>query len=255
MLDDLPTFKRELLSGKRLFGLWVGLANPLAAEICGGAGFDWLLVDAEHAPNDLTTILAQLQALGGSDVHPIVRPPRHDAALLKQYLDIGVQTVLAPMVEDARQAELLVRALRYPPAGIRGVASARASGWGRRADYFANANDDVCLIAQIESLEGLDNLESIAGVDGVDAVFVGPSDLAAALGHLGRASHPEVRQAVVGAIARVRNAGKPAGVLAVTADAADEYLTAGASFVGVGVDTLLLAQTTSELAARFVEGR
>jgi 4-hydroxy-2-oxoheptanedioate aldolase len=200
-------------------------------------------------------VLSQLHAIGGSPSHPIVRPTRHDPALLKQYLDLGAQTLLVPMVDDAAQAVDLVRAVRYPPAGIRGVATARAARWGRRSDYFDCADEEVCLIVQVETLRGVESIDSITAVEGVDAVFIGPSDLAASMGRLGRASDPEVRAAVISAITRVREGGKPAGVLTVSPEAAVEYVSAGATFVGVGVDTLLLARATSDLANRFSEMR
>lgn len=250
---DMPRnrFKQRLGGNATQYGLWVGLADPVAAEISAGAGFDWLLIDAEHGPNDLRTVLAQLQAVHAYDVAPMVRPVRRDASLIKQFLDLGAQTILAPMVDTAEQAVSLVSSLRYPPRGHRGVATARASRWGRVTDYWAQADEEACLVVQIESRTGLDNLEAIAVVDGVDAVFVGPSDLGASLGHLGRTSDARVVDVVADAIERIVSVGTPAGVLATNPEIARRYEAAGASFIGVGVDTLLLAQATSALADWF----
>lgn len=233
------------------YGLWASLADSVATEIGAGAGFDWILIDGEHAPNDLRTTLHQVQALGGYDTSAIVRPVTGDVAAIKQLLDIGVQTVLIPMVESVEQAELMVKAVRYPTTGIRGVAGARGSRWGRVENYWEEANDQMCVILQIESITGLANLSAIAEVEGVDGLFVGPADLAASLGHLGNANHPEVRAAVSGALRDARKAGKAAGVLAMTPDLVKEYTEAGANFVGVGVDTLLLANATSALLERY----
>lgn len=249
---DVPAnrFKRRLSSAEVQYGLWVSLADPVAAEVAAGSGLDWLLIDGEHAPNDLRTVLAQLQAVAAYPVTPIVRPVRGDPALIKQYLDLGAQTILAPMVESAAQARELAAALRYPPAGSRGVATARAARWGRVEGYWAQADDEMCLIVQIESRAGLEALPEIAAVAGVDALFVGPSDLAAALGHLGDPGHPTVVAAVSEAIGTIAAGGKAAGVLAPSAELAAAYTEAGATFVAVGVDTMLLARATDDLAAR-----
>jgi len=245
-------FKRRLADDGVQYGMWVSLADPVAAEISAGAGFDWLMIDAEHSPNDLRTLLMQLQAVTGYDVSPVIRPPRGDTVLIKQYLDIGAQTILVPMVETAEQASELVQAMRYPPHGVRGVATARASRWGRVDNYWKHANGETCLLVQIETIRGVSNLMDIAAVDGVDGVFIGPSDLGAALGHLGDATHPEVLEAVTASIAAVRAAGKPAGVLSVNPTLARQFRDAGASFVAVGVDTSLLAKQTKELADSFI---
>lgn len=244
-------FKRGLQGDAVQYGLWVSLADSLASEIAASAGFDWLVIDAEHAPNDVRSLLHQLQALNGYPVTPIVRPLEGSAPALKQLLDLGAQTVLVPMVESAEQARELVRAVRYPPTGIRGVASSRAARWGRVDDYWSRADDEICLVVQIETLVGMENLESIATTEGVDAVFIGPSDLGAALGHLGDPKNPAVREAVNRAITRVRACGKPAGVLSVIPELAIEFTEAGANFVGIGVDTALLAKATSALLEAF----
>lgn len=246
-------FKRALAQGRVQYGLWLGLAYAYPAEICAGAGFDWLLIDGEHAPNDVRSILAQLQAIAPYASHPIVRPVQGDAALIKQLLDAGAQTLLVPMVESADQAAKLVCAMRYPPKGIRGVgtALARASRWNNVNDYLKQADDEMCLLVQVESARGLENLDEIAAVAGVDGVFVGPADLAASLGHLGNPGHPEVVAAIEGAIKRIVAAGKAAGILAADPKLAQNYVACGASFVAVGVDTVLLGRAARTLIAQF----
>src|SRR5579863_6609058 len=196
-------FKAALKGGARAqIGLWLGLTDPICAEICAGAGFDWLLIDGEHAPNDVRSVLSQLQAVAPYPAHPIVRPVAGDVQLIKQLLDIGAQTLLVPMVESAEQAKLLVAAMRYPPAGIRGggAALARASQWNRVTHSAHEANDQMCLLVQGETRLGLDNLDAIASVEGVDGVFIGPSDLSAALRQLGQPGHVDVQQAIEDAI-------------------------------------------------------
>lgn len=246
-------FKQRLLAGDTQIGLWVGLVDPVAAEICACAGFDWLLIDGEHAPNDLRTVLVQLQVIAGYPTPALVRPVVGDVHLLKQYCDIGVQTFLIPMVDTAEQAARMVAAVRYPPHGIRGVGTglARAARWNRVENYFARADEEMCLLVQIESTRGLENLDAITTTDGVDGVFIGPSDLAASMGLLGQSDHPSVRTAVQDAIVRIVANGKAAGVLASAPAAASAYLAAGATFVGVGSDTVLLAQATAQTASSF----
>ncbi|KEF34695.1 alpha-dehydro-beta-deoxy-D-glucarate aldolase [Deinococcus sp. RL] len=246
-------FKTALARGDTLYGFWLALADPYSAEVCAGAGFDWLVVDGEHAPNDLRSILAQLQALASSPSAPVVRLPVGDPVLIKQTLDIGARNLLIPMVESAAQARELVAATRYPPQGSRGVASAlvRASGFGRDAGYLQRANEGVCLLVQVESATGLEVLDDIAAVEGVDGVFIGPADLAASLGHLGQPAHPDVQQAIREAASRIRGAGKVAGILATDEGAARRYLDWGYTFVAVGVDVLLLSRASTELLARF----
>ncbi|GAB3454990.1 4-hydroxy-2-oxoheptanedioate aldolase [Insolitispirillum peregrinum] len=252
---DLPrnTFKQALSAGQPQIGLWIGLTSPISAELCAGAGFDWLLLDGEHAPNDVPVLLSQLQAVAPYPSHPVVRPVNNDRALIKQLLDIGAQTLLVPMIETADQAAETVASLHYPPRGMRGVgaALARASRWGRVGDYLKTASDELCLLLQIESRQGLDNLEAIATTPGVDGIFIGPADLAASLGHLGAPSHPEVQQAIAEALATLKRLGVPSGILAVDETLARQYLAAGASFVAVGIDTSLLMRATSALAASF----
>jgi 4-hydroxy-2-oxoheptanedioate aldolase len=247
-------FKAALKSGDRAqIGLWLGLTDPVCAEICAGAGFDWLLIDGEHAPNDVRSILAQLQAVAPYPAHPIVRPVSGDVNLIKQLLDIGAQTLLVPMVESAEQAKLLVAAMRYPPAGIRGVgaALARASEWNRVPNYLHEANDQMCLLVQVETRPGLENLDAIAAVEGVDGVFIGPSDLSAALGYLGKPGHADVQKVIEDAIGRIRAAGRAAGILTTDELQARRYLSLGCTFVAVGLDGNLLMRSTQELAAKF----
>lgn len=246
-------FKQGLREGRWQVGLFLGLSSPISAEILAGAGFDWLLIDAEHAPNDAASVLAQLQAAAPYPVSAGVRPASHDPSLIKQYLDVGAQTILAPMVDDAAQAEALVRAVRYPPAGIRGVAASivRASRWNGIRDYVAHADAETCLVVQVETRRGLENLDQIAAVAGVDAIFIGPADLAASLGHLGDSGHPEVRAAIEAALCRIAAAGKAAGIFVTDPALAEKYRRLGASFVAIGGDTSLLRNAALKLAAAF----
>jgi len=252
-------FKQALAEKRAQIGLWLGLADHYTTEICAGAGFDWLLIDGEHSPNDLRSILQQAQVIAAyPDSHAIARVPvghgNIGTALIKQYLDLGIQTLLVPMVDTVPQATHLVQAMRYPPDGIRGMGGARASRWGRYPAYPKEANAQVCLLVQAETRESLDNLDAIASVDGVDGVFIGPSDLSASLGHVGKPDHPEVQAAIADAIARVNRAGKAAGILTPDEAMARKYLELGATFVAVGLDTNLLAKATSALAAKFKAG-
>ncbi len=250
-----PTFAEALAAADRpLAGMWVCSGSPLVAEICAGAGLDWLLIDAEHSPNGLESILAQLQAVHGYPVHTLVRPPVNDAVLIKQYLDLGAQNLLIPMVHSVADAEAAVAATRYPPEGIRGVGSAlaRAARWNRVPDYLAAAASTVSLTVQIESTAAVEAVADILAVDGVDAIFVGPSDLAASMGLLGQQEHPDVRAAVEQCLAAAARAGKPAGVNAFTPSVARHYLDGGARFILVGADVALLARGSEALAATFV---
>jgi 4-hydroxy-2-oxoheptanedioate aldolase len=248
------TFKAALKNGGRAqIGLWLGLANTVCAEICAGAGFDWLMIDAEHAPNDIRSILAQLQAIAAYPVHPVVRPVAGDVQLIKRLLDLGVQTLLIPMVETAEQARHLVAAMRYPPVGIRGVGPtlARASQWNRIPNYLQEANDQMCLLVQVETPLGLKNLDAIAAVEGVDGVFIGPGDLSAALGHLGDIGHPEVQMAIDNAIRRICVGCDAAGTLTNDETKARHYLSLGCKFLAVGLDGNLLMRATQELASKY----
>ena len=247
------TFRDALKAGRPQIGLWVGLADANAAEALAGCGFDWLLLDGEHAPNDVRTLLEQLRAVAPYKVHPVVRPVQGDVALIKQVLDIGAQTLLVPMIDTPEQAAQMVRAMRYAPEGIRGMgaALARASRWNQVDDYLNQANSEMCLLVQAETVQAIDNLAAIASVDGVDGVFFGPADLSASMGLRGQGSHASVRKVIVEGIAAVRAAGKAAGVLSADPLVAREYLDAGALFVAVGVDTTLLVKSAIALARRF----
>lgn len=247
-------FKAALAAGQMQYGCWAGFADPYPTEVMATAGFDWLVIDGEHAPNDIRSIMAQLQVLEGKpDSHPVVRLPMGEAWLIKQALDIGAQTLLIPMVESAEQARDLVRAMRYPPQGIRGsgAALARASRFAAIPDYIATANDQLCLLVQVETVKGMDALDEILQVDGVDGVFIGPSDLAADMGHRGDSAQPAVRDAIKGALARIKASDKAAGILALDHDTAQDYRDWGAQFLAVGIDVVMLARAARELAARW----
>ncbi len=259
MKTPVNPFKQALAQGRSQIGLWVGLASGLSAEICAGAGFDWLLIDGEHAPNGLQDLLGQAQAIAAyPETHAIARVPTGDAVLIKQYLDVGLQTLLVPMVDTAEQAAQLVRACRYPQddgqGGIRGMAGGRASRWGRYPNYAREANEQVCLLVQAETVEALNHLDAMASTPGVDGVFIGPADLSASMGHVGNPGHPEVQAAIENAIARILRAGKAPGILTSDEEQAKHYLALGAVFVAVGLDTQILARQTSALAARFKAG-
>lgn len=251
---DLPVnhFKSAIKAGQQQIGLWVSLANAYSAEIVAGAGFDWLLIDAEHSPNDPTTVLPQLQAAAPYPVSTIVRPAWNDKVLMKRYLDIGTQSLLVPYVQTEEEAAGAVAAIRFPTRGVRGVAGVtRASRFGRVTDYANKAEEQLCLLVQIETRLGLDNLEKIARMDGIDGVFIGPADLAAGLGHLGQQGHPEVQAAIQAAIKRIKSCGKPAGILAVDEASARRYIEWGTTFTAVGLDAMILAREAEKLAAKF----
>ncbi|MDE0547401.1 HpcH/HpaI aldolase/citrate lyase family protein [Microbacterium sp. C7(2022)] len=250
-----PTFRDALSRADRpLAGMWVCSNSPLVAEICAGAGLDWLLIDMEHAPNGLESVLAQLQAVAAYPVTPVVRVPANDAVTIKQVLDLGAQNILVPMVESESDAASAVAAVRYPPRGRRGVGSAlgRSARWNRVDGYLVDADAHVSLFVQIESADAVAHAAQIAAVDGVDGVFVGPSDLSASMGLLGQQTHPDVVGAVRATFEAVHANGKPVGVNAFDPAVADEYLRAGAEFILVGADVALLARGSEALAARFV---
>ncbi len=257
-IDDMQItnrFKQVLKKDSRQIGLWVALADSYSAEVCGGAGFDWLLLDGEHGPNDVRSILGQLQAVARYPVAPVVRPRTGDVALIKQLLDIGAQNLLIPMVEDADQAEEMVGAVCYPPKGIRGVGSglARAACWNRVPRYLHEADDQICLLVQVENEKGIQNLETIAAVDGIDGVFIGPADLAAAMGHIGHPEHQEVQRVITKAAGQILAAGKAPGIFAMTESSVKAYLEMGFRFVAVGTDVGILARGTEALAGRYRE--
>ncbi len=248
-------FKQALAERRSRIGLWLSMANAYSAEMCASAGFDWLLIDGEHAPNDVRSTLAQLQAVAAYPAHPVVRAVQGEPALIKQLLDIGVQTLLVPMVDSASQAAAMVAATRYPPQGIRGVgaAVARASRWNGRSDYVQHANAEVCLLVQAETVTALQNLSAICAVDGVDGVFIGPADLAASMGHLGNPGHPDVQAAIDQAIRTIVASGKAAGTLTGDVKQARHYLSLGATFVAVGLDVSLMMQAVRQRAAEFLD--
>lgn len=252
---DLPvnTFKLALKNGQPQIGLWAALASPYSTELLATAGFDWLLLDGEHAPNDVRSMLLQLQASAAYRSSAVVRPVHGDTALIKQYLDIGAQTLLIPMVDSAEQAASIVAATRYPPHGVRGVGSsiARASRWGAVGDYLHRSHGEICVLVQVETVAGIEHLEDIASVDGIDGVFFGPADLSASMGHLGNPGEPLVQAAIERGIGIVRACGKAPGILTSDSLLAQRYLDLGALFVAVGVDTVLLATSARKLAAQF----
>ncbi len=251
---DMPRnqFKAKLKAGQAQTGLWVSLAGAYAAEIVAGSGFDWLLLDTEHSPGGVDSVLAQLQAVATYPVSPVVRPAANDTVLIKRYLDIGAQTLLIPYVQTADEARSAVEAMRYPPRGVRGVGgTTRATRFGRVAGYAQKAEQELCLLVQIETGEALERLEEIACVDGVDGVFIGPNDLAASLGHLGELKHPKVIAAIEDALNRLKAIGKPAGILTPDPDFIARCAALGATFTAVGSDIGILARGTEALAAKY----
>ena len=251
---DLPRnrFKQALAEGRLQIGLWSTLGSTVGAEILGDSGFDWLLLDTEHSPNELPDLLAQMQALGRSETAPVVRPAWNDTVLIKRILDIGAQSVLLPYVQNAAEAARAVAATRYPPAGVRGVTgSGRAARYGRVRDYARRAHEELCVLVQVETRQALDALEEIAGVAGVDGVFIGPADLAASMGFVGQPGHAEVQAAIRDAVERLKAAGRPAGILTASPDEARRYIDWGFAFVAVGIDLLLLARGADALRAAF----
>jgi 4-hydroxy-2-oxoheptanedioate aldolase len=259
-------FKQRLAAGEQQIGLWSVLADGYTAELIAGCGYDWLLIDAEHGPNDLRAVLAQMQGIAAAGSllgdrqaelsQPVVRLPNGDTSLIKQYLEIGVQNLLIPMVDTADQAAELVQAMRYPPHGVRGMGSGlgRSSRWGRLTDYVPAAVDNICLLVQIETRQALQNVEAIAATPGVDGVLFGPADLAADLGYPEQRSHPEVTRCIQEGITLAQRAGTPSGIMITDIPAAKEWLRNGISFAGVGVDSSLLIRAADDLLAHFRTG-
>jgi 4-hydroxy-2-oxoheptanedioate aldolase len=245
-------FKRAIAAGQRQIGLWSTLGSATTAEIIGHAGFDWILLDTEHSPNELPGLVAQLHALQTGTATPIVRPAWNDPVLIKRVLDIGVQSLLLPFVQSAEEADRAVAATRYPPDGIRGVSTgSRAAGYGRIGDYVTRAGAEICVLVQIETRAALKALPEIAAVPGVDGIFIGPNDLAASLGHLGDAQHGEVQDAIGQALDAIKSAGKAAGYLTGNEAEARKWLDAGFTFVAVGSDNAVLAKSADALRQRF----
>ncbi|WP_022726766.1 HpcH/HpaI aldolase family protein [Fodinicurvata sediminis] len=242
-------FKMALRESRTQFGLWSTLSSPFVTEVVAGSGYDWLLLDTEHSPGDPLTVLSQLQVLAGyPSVSPVVRPAANDTVLIKRFLDAGAQTLLIPYVQNRAEAEAAVQAMRYPPEGVRGVSAlTRATRFGREEGYFANAEENICMILQIETQTALDNLEAIASVAGVDALFVGPADLAASLGYGSDQSNPSMRATVIETISRIKATGKPAGLLTADTVLQQDALHAGIDFLAIGVDAGMLARSTEAL--------
>lgn len=254
---DLPrnAFKHAIAEGRQQIGLWSTLPGSFTVEALAGCGYDWLLIDTEHSPADPLTVLPQLQAAAPYPVSAVVRPASNDVVLIKRMLDLGAQTLLIPYVQSAEEARAAVDAMRYPPAGVRGVAGVtRATGFGRIKGYAARAEEELCLLVQVETRASLDQIEAIAATDGVDGVFIGPSDLAASLGHPGDAGHPEVVAAVEDAIRRIRKAGKPAGILTLDRAFAHRCIEIGSVFTAVEVDAHILFENADRIAREFKGG-
>jgi len=251
---ELPQnhFKRAIRAGQQQIGLWCSLPGAYVAEAVAGSGFDWLLLDTEHSPGDPLTVMEQLQAVAPYPVSAVVRPASNDTVLIKRFLDLGAQTLLIPYVQSVGEAKAAVAAMRYPPRGVRGVAGVtRATKFGRVPNYAKRAEEELCLLVQIETQDALDRLEAIAAVDGVDGVFIGPADLAASLGHAGELGNPKVIAAVEDAIRRIRACGKPAGILTPDNAFAKRFIELGTLFTAVGVDAAMIARATEALAKQF----
>jgi len=251
---ELPrnSFKHALERGEAQIGLWSSLSSNYTVEVIAGAGFDWILLDMEHSPNDLESLLAQLQASAPYATHPVVRVPWNDMVGMKRVLDVGAQSLLVPYVSTAEEAAAAVSHTRYPPGGVRGVAgTTRASRFGRVKDYAKRAQQEICLLVQVETQSALDNIEAICKVDGVDGVFIGPADLHASLGHTGEIANPKVKPLIDDAIRRIRKAGRAPGILTPNEADARHWLDCGALFVAVGADVGILARGAEALAAKF----
>lgn len=248
-------FKAKIQQGIPQIGCWAAMTNAYSTEILGTCGFDWVLIDGEHAPNDIGSILSQLQALASSASHPVVRLPEANETLVKQALDIGVQSLLIPMIENAEQAKAMVQAIYYPPKGRRGVGSAlaRASEFSKITDYLQTANEQICLLLQVESTQGITALTDILSVDGVDGVFLGPSDLAADMGYVGQANHPTVREVIFNALTTIEKSGKARGLLSLDPSFCHQCLKMGTEVLAVGIDVVAYSQSLRQLSASFIE--
>jgi len=254
MDNNRNNFKHAIKAGKLQIGLWSSLCSPIAAEIIADSGFDWILLDTEHSPNEIPGLMAQMQAGTRGTATPIVRPAWNDAVLIKRILDIGAQSILVPFVQNPEEAKRAVAAAYYPPVGIRGTAAAtRASRYGRVPNFLKTANQEICVLVQVETRSALDQIEDIANVEGIDGVFIGPSDLAASLGHVGELQHPENQAAIQDAARRLKSTGKAAGILAGADEDSRRYIDWGYTFVAVGSDAGLLIRNADALAKRFKE--
>lgn len=246
--------RRRLLNHEKLIGCWSALGSPITTEVLGLAGFDWILLDGEHAPNDVLSFIPQLMALKDSKSMPVVRPPQNDPVVIKRLLDIGFYNILVPYVETEEDALQAVAATRYPPAGIRGVSVGhRSNGYGTVQDYFNTINDNIGVLVQVESRLGVENVDAIAAVDGIDCIFVGPGDLSAALGYIGQPNHPEVQKVIQDIFAAAKRHGKAVGILAPVEADALRYLEWGATFVGVGSDLGVFRSASQALADKFLK--
>ena len=251
---ELPRndFKRNLAEGKRQIGFWSQLASNIGAEIVSRSGFDWIVLDMEHGPNELPGLISQLQAMQGGTAEPVIRPAWNDPVVIKRILDAGCRTILLPYVQNAEEAAEAVAAARYPLAGRRGVAGGtRASSYGRVSDYLNRANNEICVIVQAETAEALENIEEIAAVDGVDGIFIGPSDLSASMGYLDQRNAEPVQKAIREAAQRISKAGKAPGILGTAEEDARRYCDYGYVFVAVGTDIGVLTRNADALASRF----
>lgn len=257
MRNDMPQnrFKRALAAGNQQIGLWMSLASPSATEVAAGAGFDWLLLDMEHSPNELPDIAHHLRAAEGGTAEPVVRVPWNEPVIVKRLLDIGARTLLFPFVQSAEEAQRAVAATRYPPQGIRGFAgTTRANRYGRVAGYAQKAAEEICILVQCETRKAVADIAAIAAVDGVDGIFIGPSDLAADMGHLGNTQHAEVQAAILDAGKRIKAAGKAPGFLSVREDESRRVLDGGFLFVAVNTDVAILARQSEALVRTFKKG-
>ncbi len=251
---ELPPnpFKRALKAGERQIGLWCSLSSSYSAELLAGSGFDWLLLDTEHSPNELDMVIAQLQAIAPYPTHPIVRVPWNDMVMIKRFLDIGAQSLLIPYVQTEEEAKNAIAYTRYPPEGVRGIAgTVRANRFARVKDYHKRAHEEICVLVQIETQAGIDNLDRIAAVDGIDGVFIGPADLHASLGYRGETANPKVKPVIDAAIRRIRVAGNAPGILTGVEADAHRWLDLGCQFVAVGLDAAILARGSEQLAGKF----
>jgi 4-hydroxy-2-oxoheptanedioate aldolase len=254
---DMPrnTFKHAIAKGELQIGLWCSLCSPVATEIVSHSGYDWLLLDTEHSPNDVPDVLSLLQSAQAGTASCIVRPAWNDMVLIKRYLDIGAQTLLLPFVQNPEEAKRAVESTRYPPKGVRGITgSGRASRYGRVKGYLKNASDEICVLVQVETREALKQIEAIAAVEGIDGVFIGPNDLSASFGQIGNWGHAEVQDAIKDAAVKIRKTGKAAGILTPNEEEAEKFIKWGSTFVAVGADLGLLAKHADALAKRFKPG-
>lgn len=255
MMLPVNRFKAGLRAGRQQIGLWNSLPGPMVAELLATCGYDWLVIDTEHAVTDIPDTLAMMQAMAAHPVSAVVRPAWNDPVLIKRCLDLGAQSLIIPFVQTAEEARAAVAAMRYAPRGIRGMAGmTRASGFGRIADYATRAEEELCLIVQVETAEAVGRIAEIAAVDGVDGIFIGPADLAASMGHPGQMRHPEVVAMIERAIRAIVAAGRPAGILTLEPDFARQCMAWGTTFTAVGMDIALLAQAARGLRAGFAPG-